>query len=208
MTDSDEDWTPEAERAMTDPPVSSDDFMVKWVKSYVPPPARVLDAGCLIGKWFPQWINHGYHIEGVDQCEFALKIARKRNPTVPVHLSRLQKMVFHQEFDLIYTKAVLQHNRHDYKKEIIERFWHALKPNKYLLIDENTITIDNYRLCLGGGAPGYYPIPRDTSFTPDFTDGYSFTKEGWIKFIAPLCFKFIKHLPHYTYYLFQKIEGV
>lgn len=204
MTDSDEDWTPEAKRAMNDPPVSEDDFMVKWIKQHVPPPARVLDAGCLIGKWFPQWIKHGYQIEGMDQCSFALKIANERNPTVTLHRGRLEEMSFKEEFDLVYTKAVLQHNRHSYKTEIIKRFWQALKRDGYLLLDENTINGNNYQLCLGGGAPGYYPIPRNTPFTVDFTDGYSFTVEGWIKFVEALHFKFIKNLPRYTYYLFKK----
>lgn len=203
--DSDEDWTSEAKRALSDPPVSDDDFMVKWVKSYIPSHARVLDAGCLIGKWFSQWRKHGYLIEGMDQCEFALKVAKERNPDVPLHLGRLQKMSFNEEFDLIYTKAVLQHNRHSYKREILKKFWQALKPDGCLLIDENTITEKNYQLCLGGGAPGYYPLPMDTPFTPEFTDGYSFTVEGWPKFIEPLGFKLIKNLPRYTYYLFRKV---
>lgn len=203
--DADEDWTPEALRAMDDAPIV-DDFIVKWVMPYVPPPARVLDAGCLIGKWFNIWKKHGYSIEGLDQCKVALDIARKKHPNIPLYFYRLQEMTFTKEFDLIYTIAVLQHNKHESKRKIIPRIWNALKSDGYFMIDENTFTKENYHYALGGGAPGYYPIPKDTVFSQYFTDGYSFTWIGWITFIESFGFKLIKSEPTLTLYLFKKVE--
>jgi SAM-dependent methyltransferase len=71
------------------------------VESLVPPPARILDAGCGTGRVATQLTALGYHCVGVDADADMIAVAEKRDPStvwVQQDLSRLQ--LRSQAFDL------------------------------------------------------------------------------------------------------------
>lgn len=71
------------------------------VESLVPPPARILDAGCGTGRVATQLTSLGYHCVGVDADADMIAVAEKRDPStvwVQQDLSRLQ--LRSQAFDL------------------------------------------------------------------------------------------------------------
>lgn len=71
------------------------------VESLVPPPARILDAGCGTGRVATQLTLLGYHCVGVDADADMIAVAEKRDPStvwVQQDLSRLQ--LRSQAFDL------------------------------------------------------------------------------------------------------------
>lgn len=73
-----------------------------FVESLVPPPARVLDAGCGTGRVAIQLSTLGYHCVGVDADPDMIAVARQRDPStqwVRQDLSRLELRT--QAFDLI-----------------------------------------------------------------------------------------------------------
>ncbi len=72
------------------------------VESLVPPPARILDAGCGTGRVATQLTALGYHCVGVDADADMIAVAEKRDPStvwVQQDLSRLQ--LRSQAFDLV-----------------------------------------------------------------------------------------------------------
>jgi SAM-dependent methyltransferase len=71
------------------------------VESLVPPPARILDAGCGTGRVATQLTSLGYHCVGVDADAAMIAVARERDPAtvwVQQDVSRLQLRT--QAFDL------------------------------------------------------------------------------------------------------------
>jgi SAM-dependent methyltransferase len=72
-----------------------------FVEALVPPPARVLDAGCGTGRVATQLTALGYHCIGVDADADMIAVAEQRDPSttwVRQDLSRLQ--LHSQAFDL------------------------------------------------------------------------------------------------------------
>lgn len=102
-------------------------------------------------------------------------------------------MNFKEEFDLIYTVAVLQHNKHSQKDLIMKKIYQALKQDGYFLMTENTLTDKN----IGFAFPNKR-VPED------WTDGYCFTKSRWTKYIEQFGFKLVKYVPPWPWYLFRK----
>lgn len=188
--DADDDWTSEAIRALSDGEYR-DQLIPNFVKEYVPS-GKVLDLGCNIAKFVPMWQLAGFTVEGFDQCEYALKVAKMRHPDVKFTLGRAQDLPYEKEFDLIFTSAVLQHNRHSEQEKIVEQIKKALKPGGYFLMSENTLRPDNWPIGI-----------KDGKFDEDVTDGYSKTFKGWIEFFKKHGFEFVKANYGITLYLFR-----
>jgi SAM-dependent methyltransferase len=200
-----EEWTPEA----CSPPLRKDEGMAQTIIAlltrFLPPHSLVLDLGCGIGRFVPlftEWMNYEY--VGIDQSPAMIKKAIETFPNRKFICMNAIELSFKNYFDLVFSCAVLQHNRHEDKDKILPKIHEVLKEHGLFLMIENTFTKENYHYALGGGAPPYYPIPKDTPFTPDFTDGYSFTEEGWKKYISNFHFKLLRCNPHATLYLFEK----
>jgi len=141
----------------------------------------VLDVGCGPGYWVNLFDGIRSYT-GVDQSLEMLKLAKELN-------AQREGVVFIQgqareldsisyglpgKFDLVFTSSVLQHNRHEPdKREIVESIGRVLRPGGYFLCTENTFREKNCAASLNN--PGY-------------TDGYSFTFEGWRDFMGGLGF--------------------
>ncbi len=158
----------------------------------------VLDIGC--GPCF--WINlfEGYRYYGFDQSprmnEVAYKVLKDndlldrmveiRNGNARTLLESFPE----KKFDLIFTSAVLQHNRHyPDKQEIVQGMHSILREGGYYLCTENTFRADNMPASIGH---------------PDYTDGNSFTPERWEKFMRENGFETIE-FHHPSEYLYRRI---
>lgn len=64
-----------------------------------PSGARILDAACGTGKYWPLMLAAGAHIAGIDQSAGMLRQAQARFPGVPVRKLGLQEMTFEGDFD-------------------------------------------------------------------------------------------------------------
>jgi SAM-dependent methyltransferase len=160
--------------------------------------ADVLDIGC--GPCY--WINlfKGFRYHGFDQSPEMLRVATKvitENDLLgnlvelyQGNARKLEETFPEKKFDLIFTSAVLQHNRHDPDKiEIVRGMHNILRPGGYYLCTENTFRADN--------------CPRSVGM-PQYTDGDSFTPEGWEKFMLENGFETVEyHAP--SEYLYRKI---
>jgi SAM-dependent methyltransferase len=159
---------------------------------------RCLDVGC--GPCY--WINlfRGKQYNAVDQSPGMLNLAkdvivdnglRDRVGEIRMGNARSLPEVYQPgEFDLVFTSSVVQHNRHEPdKREIIEGIHTILKDGGYYLCTENTFRADNCPQSVGN---------------PDYTDGYSFTPEGWEKYLKELGFELIEFNGK-SEYLFRKV---
>jgi SAM-dependent methyltransferase len=146
---------------------------------------KCLDVGC--GPCY--WIHlfEGKQYNAVDQSPGMLAVAKRqivRNDLLGClgelrqgNARQLGEIYEPGAFDLVFTSAVLQHNRHEPdKREIVEGLHHILREGGYYLCTENTFRVDNAPESVGN---------------PDYTDGNSFTLEGWEKFMGNLGFELL-----------------
>jgi ubiquinone/menaquinone biosynthesis C-methylase UbiE len=157
---------------------------------------RVLDIGCGSGLWAKLFLEAGdVEYVGLDQNAAMLEVARNRYPGVEFVHSNGRAMPFADgSFDLVFTAAVLQHNRHiPDKEELAEEIKRIIRPKGYYLCTENTFREDNYRIVFGS----------TSLFSDDLTDGYTFTTKGWEDFFNQYGFELI-YFENPSEYLFRK----
>lgn len=151
---------------------------------------NALDVGCGPGYW--RNLFAGLDYTGFDQSDKMLELAQELTPpgTWKKGNGRTLTDSFGvSTFDLIFTSSVLQHNRHVPDKiEVVQGIHSVLRPGGYFLCTENTFRADNKPESVGN---------------PECTDGYSFTPEGWEKFMDELEFDFLGYNGK-SEYLFQK----
>lgn len=157
---------------------------------------RVLDIGCGSGLWAKLFLEAGgVEYVGMDQNAAMLEVARRRYTNVEFVHSNGRKMPFEDgAFDMVFTAAVLQHNRHaPDKEELVTEINRILRPGGYYFGTENTLREDNYSIVFGN-------VP----YNVDMTDGYSFTPDGWEKFFKRFGFELV-YFENPSEYLFRKI---
>lgn len=148
---------------------------------------KCLDIGC--GPCY--WVNlfEGFDYTGFDQSPGMIRVAQeqlKENGLLSRvselklgNARRLQDSFSPETFDLVFTSAVLQHNRHEPdKREIVEGMRTILKPGGYYLCTENTFRGDN--------APQWANDHGDA-------DGNSFTAEGWKIWMSTRGFEMLEY---------------
>jgi 2-polyprenyl-3-methyl-5-hydroxy-6-metoxy-1,4-benzoquinol methylase len=194
-----EKWDEESERAWKNDnlDVHFPETIVSTLKLILPAKAKILDAGCGVGKHVRAFRRLGYEVTGIDQSKKAIEYAKILNPDSILLNIRLQQLDALNCYDLIHTCAVLQHSKHERKIEILQRFHKALKPNGYLLCAECTFTLETLKQ-LKEKNPS-------VGLSEDWTDGYSFSEKGWRRFMAANNFLHVKTIPPWPYYLFQKM---
>ena len=194
-------WDEESERAWQydEHNVEFASSIVSVLKEILSADAKILDAGCGIGKHVKAFAKLGYRVVGIDQSKQAVHYAQILNPNTPIFHIRILELMnnpsINSSLNLIHTCAVLQHSIHERKREILWVFHQALKPKGYLLCTECTFTPETLKL-LKEHNPS-------VEFTDEWTDGYSFSEKGWIKFMAQNGFIHVKTIPPWPYYLFQ-----
>lgn len=154
---------------------------------------KVLDIGCGPGYWAPMF--KGMQYTGYDQNPEMIKLAREINPKLDFVCApdlgfNILKPIFPPDtFDMVFTAGVLQHNRNSPDKwTLTKHISQLLRKDAYYFCTENTLTAENT------------PAVKNDSM---YTDGYSFTRDGWQCFIEPLGFKLVEyHFP--SEYLFVR----
>jgi SAM-dependent methyltransferase len=99
---------------------------------------KALDCGCHIGRFIDIVEKYGLDYTGVDQSQKALDFAKNQYPDRKWVLSYLWEMPFKEEFDLVFTNAVLQHNKLSEQLKIVPRMYTALKPGGVFFMSEST----------------------------------------------------------------------
>lgn len=155
---------------------------------------NVLDVGCGPGYWINLFRDHNY--AGFDQSTKMLELAREVSPGIEFILgnARCLPLVFEdRKFDLVFTSAVLQHNRHrPDKAEVVQGLHHILRPGGYYLCTEDTCREDNHPECVG--SLGCTRGPQ-----------YTFKLQGWKTYMQDLGFEMLEY-HHPSEYLYRRIN--
>lgn len=141
--------------------------------------SKVLDLGCGSGLWRNLFEGFGYI--GADQNEAMIRVAKKRLPDDKFFVSNGMDLVFDGgSFDVVFTAAVLQHNQNSDKVRVLAEIKRILRPGGFYICTENTFRKDNYELVFG-----------DVPYVDNLTDGYSYTPNGWKKFMSENGFEMV-----------------
>ncbi len=178
---------------------NDDSWYAQRIKSMnIDPNGKIIDIGCGPGFWRNLWKDFNY--TGYDQNAEMIRLAREL-PSQSNNVnficgnnSPVPDIIPDSSFDVVWTSAVLQHNRHYPDKENLAKHIHRiLKPGGYYFCTENTFRDDN--------KPAHVKS-EDYYGHKDFSDGNSFTSEGWKTFMKSYGFKLLEfHLPSEYLYI-------
>jgi len=102
----------------------------RWVK----PGARVLEAGCGVGRFTVAAHARGYVAEGLDWSTETVLALRRRFPDIPWHIGDVRALEFADgEFDAVYSPGVVEHFEEG-PEEILEETRRILRPGGITII--------------------------------------------------------------------------
>lgn len=155
-------------------------------------PKVVVDLGCGSGLW--KNLFEGSKYIGIDQNKAMIDVAKTRWPNEDFRVVEWDNpSIPDKSVDMVFTSAVVQHNKHDEKDKVMQAIVRMLKKGGYYLATETTFRPDNY----GHVFPGQ-------PFNDDLTDGYSFTAKGWEVYMKKFGLKPVKY-NGISEYLFKKL---
>lgn len=166
--------------------------MYDWLRETIVhlPIKTCLDIGCGGGYWHT--LFEGFEYTGFDQSTEMIKLSKETFPGgefIQGNAMKLKEVFGERKFDLVFTSSVLQHNRHEPDKRlIVEGMHYILNDGGYYLCTENTFREDNYPTIV---------------MDPMRTNGYSFSPQGWEKWMGEHGFKMIEY-SHPSEYLYRK----
>lgn len=138
---------------------------------------NVLDLGCNIGLF--RGLFDGWNYVGLDQSANAIAIAKKKFADSQFRCMDAQDLD-NEEFDLVFTRAVMQHNLGQDKFELVKAINRSLRPGGYYLCCDGVLADD--------GLPDTFDI---------------FDDDNARKFFEPLGFELLERKGTHCY-LFKK----
>jgi len=129
-------WNAHALQLVESPVYPSPEIM-EWLeqKAKEISPKSVLDLGCGVGLMSSLFTPDQY--QGIDQNEKMLAAARDLHPEYSFSLNNGLSIEFESEsFDMIFTRAVVQHNSEPDKSRLVSEISRVLVPEGYYLFAE------------------------------------------------------------------------
>jgi cyclopropane fatty-acyl-phospholipid synthase-like methyltransferase len=105
-------------------------FIAKFL-SLCPPQARILDAACGTGKYWPAILAAGRTVLGTEQSQGMLDRARQKFPDTPVEKVGLQEMSYQEAFDGTICMDAMEFVFPEDWPLVLGNFYRAIKPNGY-----------------------------------------------------------------------------
>lgn len=99
----------------------------KFLK-YLAKKAKILDAGCGVGRDTKYFLSKGYDVTAFDASKKMVELSRKETGVQVMH-STFQELNFENMFDGVWAQASLLHIPYDITQEIYQKIHHSLKPN-------------------------------------------------------------------------------
>lgn len=118
---------------------------LRWLRGTIkklPDVSKILDLGCGLGLFVG--LFEGFDYTGTDLTPAMLEKAKERNPEmkfVRSSGSALEKTFSEKTFDLVFTRAVIQHNLEPEKSAIIQSIRSVLRPKGYYLFHEHQFVL-------------------------------------------------------------------
>jgi SAM-dependent methyltransferase len=127
--------------ASYDDQVSPAETQRDWVARLLracPPAAKILDAPCGTGQYFPMVAAAGHRVLGADQSAGMLFQARARGIAIALDQVRLQDLPYDGEFDAIMTIDAMEHIPPEDWPAVLANLHQAARPGSlvYLTVEE------------------------------------------------------------------------
>lgn len=116
-----------------------------------PPQARILDAACGTGKYWPLLLERGFTIIGVDQSAQMLARASAKFPDVTVAHVGLQELDYHDEFDGVICMDAMEMIFPEDWPQVLSAFGRALHPGGALYITVEMESEEELRIAYKAG---------------------------------------------------------
>lgn len=101
---------------------------------WVPVGARVLEAGCGLGRFTVAAAAQGYAAEGLDWSAETIEGVRRRFPDIPWHVGDVRSLDFADDrFDAVYSPGVVEHFEEG-PQPILAETWRVLRPGGIAII--------------------------------------------------------------------------
>ncbi len=128
-------WNKEHLRGIWKGPYSLDFF-----DRYVTPPARILDAGCGLGRYTIPLAMREYNVTGVDISKFAItglnNVRLRRNMQMGLAAADVCHLPFQNDtFDVVVAFGVLQHLLEEERSAALSEFARVLVPGGTIVIE-------------------------------------------------------------------------
>jgi SAM-dependent methyltransferase len=105
----DVEWSQTSFDGAVDVLVTSENWSL--IERHLPPPRRVLEAGCGLGLWVKFLQDRGYEAHGVDFSTEGIASARRRWPGLKVMVADLRAMPYESGcFDAVVSLGVIEHD--------------------------------------------------------------------------------------------------
>ena len=110
------------------------------LKTLIPPGAKILDAGCGIGRDMEMLINNGFDMTGVEAAPGMIKEAIKRNSllkgkVIEGDLREISSLIKqHEQFNAIWANTSFHHHTPKEAVSVLSQYKQLLKPDGILFI--------------------------------------------------------------------------
>ena len=121
----------------------------KWLQIHLPPPARILEAGCGPASWVHSLDKLGYDAYGIDFAPDTIGRASKRWPHLHLTAGDMRAMPFEDGyFDGIISLGAVEHDENG-PDDVLREMYRVLKPQGFLYC---TVPCMNRVYAMGFGA--------------------------------------------------------
>lgn len=118
---------------------------------HCPPHARILDAACGTGKYWPLLLERGCSVVGTEQSARMLAVAHEKHPDVAVEHVGLQEMSFTDAFDGVICMDAMEFVFPEDWPLVLGRFASALYPQGHLYITVEVESDEELRIAYEAG---------------------------------------------------------
>jgi SAM-dependent methyltransferase len=113
--------------------------------------ARILDAACGTGKYWPMVLERGFAVLGTEQSQGMLDRARTKFPDVPVEKVGLQELAFERAFDGILCMDAMEFVFPEDWPRVVGNLARALQPGGHCYCTVEVESENALRVAFGAG---------------------------------------------------------
>ena len=125
--------------------------MVESLLAFCPSGGSILDAACGTGKYWSMLLEQGFSVQGTDQSQQMLQLARAKFPAVPIEHVGLQELALSDTFDAVICIDAMEMVFPEDWSVVLENFRKALHENGLLYFTVEIESAEALRVAYDAG---------------------------------------------------------